>query len=1295
MMADGSTKAVESITVGEQVMGPDSTPRNVLELCRGRQEMVRIAPVKGEPWFVNLDHVLTLQLSGWRYESRGLGAALDLTVRDYLRQGDTFRKDAKLIRAAVDFPRTTEPLPIDAYFLGALLGDGSFCGSSPQISKPDAFIWELAAEQARVFGLSVTTQISYNGCPTHSLTTGTHRGPHGRNPLTQALRSLNLWGRCGAQKFIPDVYKRGSRETRAALVAGLIDTDGSMQNGVCDFINVSKTLVDDFVFCCRSLGLSAYPSASLKSDQNGAEGLYWRCCVSGDLTQLPLRRVRAEPRAQIKNVLRTGFSVEKTGVEEDYFGFRLDGDQRYLLGDFTVTHNSGKTTLLVGRALELAMEGVHPAGIVTLAFNKNAKETLQERLSAHQVTAPHANRMAYTFHGFAFDVIRRLRPELRALTSNAEEDARAESRGRQEQHLKTAYDVGNDVWNALGCRSKDKDTRPTWCDAVSLTELMSIESGARERLYDVWPKIAAPENKEALLLKLRSLELSEVTEPMLQALAAFMGPFLRARKHERGIDFSDMLLLLDFYTHATASTNEQTRAFHQTVRARLASIEHLQVDESQDGNELRWRLAKAVAAMPTNKSVMAVGDLRQSITGFAGAQPQLFKDWYDGATHRFDLPRNYRSASKIVRAGNLVAAGEDWNVGGDSIAARKDLGAGDVTVGAIGPLSIGLQIAEGIDNGRFTPQQVTVLARTKAVLEVVAFAIRARGIRVQVRGGGNAWGGVDGKLVLAYLAFSEGLAYDVTAFHRAINSPYRYVSAKKAREWLFGEPAPVSPAKLALQTLRRDADNEYPPAQAVLEAYLELRSSSWERRCELIENWLMEKLQAEADENPSAPGPKSDKAEFQRSLCSIAKSAQSLESLLIVIAAEADEKKPTEEEKAKTVTLSTIHRAKGDQWHTVYLTGVREGIFPHALSVSEEELAEELRLLYVAVTRPVKELIIDVTPERGSRFQHKLDALRTLNEGAYEGPEEGPPDDDDDDPDGGGGSGGGSGGSNEDEGDEDAGEDAERQATNDGGVNPGRDGEASSAREASSASRARARDESIQRAVDEALRAAAAVTASGRAAAGPSSPPGAPCVPCAPVQPCAPGSTSTSRAAGAQYAPTPNLPLPAPGAAPHPGPVAPVAPHLTEAPPPTKRTQTGIVKAFKADLKRARRLGNENPPDTSGTRPGDSSTRYVPVSIEAMRELLGPHEFIEDPQLEPRARQKVLSLTFVDGERLAVYTSIPRSSEDARDAGEDSIKVMRLSREGRPLAKAQPRTYRTQNWRENLLKRLLALVGVE
>ncbi len=86
----------------------------------------------------------------------------------------------------------------------------------------------------------------------------------------------------------------------------------------------------------RSLGFAAYSKEKYVKDKK-----YYRIRVSGDISQIPTRvkRKRGNDRAQIKNVLRTGIEIEHIGYG-DYYGFELDGDGLYCLGDFTVTHNS-------------------------------------------------------------------------------------------------------------------------------------------------------------------------------------------------------------------------------------------------------------------------------------------------------------------------------------------------------------------------------------------------------------------------------------------------------------------------------------------------------------------------------------------------------------------------------------------------------------------------------------------------------------------------------------------------------------------------------------------------------------------------------------------------------------------------------------------------------------------------------------------------------------------------------------------------------------------------------------------
>src|SRR5579884_2321848 len=103
LMFDGSTKRVEDVVVGDLLMGPDSSPRVVLALAHGQQEMVEIRPIKGDPWVVNLDHILTLKRTT-KYQ-RGSkvrrdckdGEIIDVTVREWLSWSRSMKHVYKLV----------------------------------------------------------------------------------------------------------------------------------------------------------------------------------------------------------------------------------------------------------------------------------------------------------------------------------------------------------------------------------------------------------------------------------------------------------------------------------------------------------------------------------------------------------------------------------------------------------------------------------------------------------------------------------------------------------------------------------------------------------------------------------------------------------------------------------------------------------------------------------------------------------------------------------------------------------------------------------------------------------------------------------------------------------------------------------------------------------------------------------------------------------------------------------------------------------------------------------------------
>jgi hypothetical protein len=126
LMYDGSVKSVENVLKGEFIMGPDSKPRTVLELCRNRDEMFRIVPAKGDPYTVNLKHKLVLKSRGyyniysWSYNK---GDIIEISVEEFLSKPKTFQSRWHVFRTGVEFP--TQKVDLDPYILGLWLGNGN------------------------------------------------------------------------------------------------------------------------------------------------------------------------------------------------------------------------------------------------------------------------------------------------------------------------------------------------------------------------------------------------------------------------------------------------------------------------------------------------------------------------------------------------------------------------------------------------------------------------------------------------------------------------------------------------------------------------------------------------------------------------------------------------------------------------------------------------------------------------------------------------------------------------------------------------------------------------------------------------------------------------------------------------------------------------------------------------------------------------------------------------------------------------------------------------------------------
>jgi superfamily II DNA or RNA helicase len=349
---DGTIVAVEDVRPGDLLMGPDSKPRRVLGTTRGHSELYRVTPTKGEPWVCNDVHVLTLVHTQ-------TDEVADVDLPTYLAETKHFRHCHKQFTPpdGIDFA-PAEPLPLDPYFLGVWYGDGTHALHGVAVSKPDPEIEALMADFAERFGLRLRTDGT--SCPTHHLS-----GERGRsNPLLTLLRRV-----VGDQSALPHAYLTASREDRAAFLAGLLDTDGYMHHGCYEIAQLRRPWADGIAFLARSLGLRALITPKVVN-----ETTYWRVSISGDCSGLPLRiqRKQAPPRRQKKCATRTGITVEPIGFGE-YAGFELDGDGRFLLGDFTVTHNTILAArFIVGAAAKgrRALFIVHRREIIAQAWGK-------------------------------------------------------------------------------------------------------------------------------------------------------------------------------------------------------------------------------------------------------------------------------------------------------------------------------------------------------------------------------------------------------------------------------------------------------------------------------------------------------------------------------------------------------------------------------------------------------------------------------------------------------------------------------------------------------------------------------------------------------------------------------------------------------------------------------------------------------------------------------------------------------------------------------------------------------------
>lgn len=367
LMFDGTIKPVEDIQVGDVLMGDDSTPRNVLSTTTGAENCYDIIPTKGETWGCNESHILSLVCNG-NSGAFKKGEIYDISLREYAELTRSDRQKLKQYRVGVEFAGEGSTLPIDPYFLGVWLGDGT--SKNLSITNPDAEI----IGYIQGLGTVRNTERRLGKCPVWYF-------PAKENKvLISEFKALGLF----SNKHIPQAYKTAPRQDRLQLLAGILDTDGHLSDGGFEISAKSDTLANDILFLARSLGFAAYVRTRHVKLKGWDESRpYNRIYISGDTSEIPMKiaRKKAAKRGQVKDVLRTGFKVEPRG-KETYYGFEIDGNRRFLLGDFTVTHN----TVMFNHIINLAFQ--KGKRVLVLADRRDLiTQTWQRLWDAHGIHA--------------------------------------------------------------------------------------------------------------------------------------------------------------------------------------------------------------------------------------------------------------------------------------------------------------------------------------------------------------------------------------------------------------------------------------------------------------------------------------------------------------------------------------------------------------------------------------------------------------------------------------------------------------------------------------------------------------------------------------------------------------------------------------------------------------------------------------------------------------------------------------------------------------------------------------------
>ena len=587
---------------------------------------------------------------------------------------------------------------------------------------------------------------------------------------------------------------------------------------------------------------------------------------------------------------------------------------------------SGKTTTLIRRIHSMIGDGIDPGHILMVTFTNAAAEDMQKKYQ--NMYGRNAGVTFQTIHSLAFNLLR------------------AEGRFSQGDIL------------------TDHEARLFFIDSL---KKYSWVSDPWELSRSLMTEISCMRNSGAALT---------AYVPRTCANPAFANLYrgYAAFKNERHkIDFDDMLFECRELLVRNRNVLEKWRKVFQ----------YIQCDEYQDTNPVQRDILYLLAGNAGNLCV--VGDDDQSIYGFRGADPRIMADFGQDFPDAkvITLDTNYRSAKSIVdAAANLISGNED-RFGKRFISARGEAGAiGNVTYRKFRSrkeeLDEIIQLAGNMHEAGTPWTEIAVLFRTNQQAQLPVMAMSAAGIpfytteTVQSIYDGWIFGDIR---AYADLSMGNGNNDDIL---RVLNHPMRYLSEDAFRGVSFS----YRDFQNAIGYLKKDEYWKY------------------ERADDKIHDWIetLGPLVLRPDDPPdklfrALLGPhgvhygdyiadyakfrNTEPREFDDVLDELRAESARFGTIREWFAYADDYRRKLAEERKKGkkrsgITLTTMHKAKGLEWKTVFIIDVHDGLVPYEQKDEETDLEEERRLFYVAMTRAKDNLYIMNPGGKESLFVREL-----------------------------------------------------------------------------------------------------------------------------------------------------------------------------------------------------------------------------------------------------------------------------------------------------------------------------------